>query len=393
MIVMKKSIVNLLSDLTFLILLFFNKIRSFINMYSLRGTYSDKNIIIFPNAMGIGDFFILLNSLKNSNVKIDQTIIIHYNIIYREILNNENIENYYIKNNVFSPFKLIYKLSPQKYNALFFASIGYYIFSYSVFVSYLMIVFLNSKAQIILATRQGSFTQLFNKVVKYNLKLTLGRNYFSIFNGYFEKEDFSNNYIQQLSKRNKSEKIIIIHPFSNENQKWKRWPIINFLKLARMISDVGFKVCFVGNKSEQLEFGEFLTDKGKFEFIVGKNGIMNIVELIKKAQIVISNDSAYMHVANYYYKPFIAIFGPTDPKRTLPIFTHPLSMIIRKNIVCSPCHTIESNFNPNFCEINYKCLNNISAQTILNEFLKILQKSTDSNTNIKECASIRVVND
>jgi ADP-heptose:LPS heptosyltransferase len=50
---------------------------------------------------------------------------------------------------------------------------------------------------------------------------------------------------------------------------------------------------------------------------------------------MVTNDTGPMHVAAALGKPLVAIFGPTEPRRTGP-YGH-LESVLRIDLPCSPC--------------------------------------------------------
>jgi heptosyltransferase I len=59
------------------------------------------------------------------------------------------------------------------------------------------------------------------------------------------------------------------------------------------------------------------------------------VEWIRLSELMISNDTGPMHVAAALGKPVVAIFGPTEPRRTGPYGQ--LQNVVRIDLPCAPC--------------------------------------------------------
>jgi hypothetical protein len=70
-----------------------------------------------------------------------------------------------------------------------------------------------------------------------------------------------------------------------------------------------------------------------------------------------------MHVAAAVGTPFVALFGPTDPRRhVLPADN---CVIFRKDLACSPCyHT--------YCNKKYACMYSIKPEGVYKAILKLL---------------------
>ena len=68
--------------------------------------------------------------------------------------------------------------------------------------------------------------------------------------------------------------------------------------------------------------------------LVGKTSILELKEILYASRIVVSADTGPMHLAVALGKPVIALFGPSDPRRTGPFRGH----VVRHPIDCSPCN-------------------------------------------------------
>ncbi len=115
----------------------------------------------------------------------------------------------------------------------------------------------------------------------------------------------------------------------------KLWDNEKFAKLADLIqAKLKKKVVFTGSESKSIEK---ITAKMKSTGINlgGKTSLMELSCLFKKALMVITTDSGPMHLACAVGTPVVALFGPTDPKRTGPYGGG--HIVISDNLSCSPC--------------------------------------------------------
>jgi ADP-heptose:LPS heptosyltransferase len=60
--------------------------------------------------------------------------------------------------------------------------------------------------------------------------------------------------------------------------------------------------------------------------------------------------------------PFVALFGPTDPRRHLPAAKN--SIVLKKDVVCSPCYKPK-------CK-SRKCMRSITAEDALQAAERLL---------------------
>ena len=107
----------------------------------------------------------------------------------------------------------------------------------------------------------------------------------------------------KLKKLLLGKKNVLLFPESR--RKEKVWPF--FKDLVKMLSsDRRFRVVVAGAESQQNEFSESLDLRGKVS-------LNELPALIGHADLVVSNDSAPLHVASAMGRPSVSLFGPTDP--------------------------------------------------------------------------------
>jgi len=88
----------------------------------------------------------------------------------------------------------------------------------------------------------------------------------------------------------------------------------------------------------------------------GKTTLQQLMAVIQRCQLFVTNDTGPMHIANAFGVPIVAIFGPTDHRTTSP-FHEPFS-IVRYPVDCSPCLLRE-------CPIDHRCMINVGVDTVV----------------------------
>ncbi len=128
------------------------------------------------------------------------------------------------------------------------------------------------------------------------------------------------------------EKYALIVP----GARWetKRWFPERFGQLASMMQ---VESIIVGGESDA-DIADIVVrnSDGNAISAAGKTTLKELIEIIKNARFVVTNDSGPMHIAAALNVPVFAIFGPTNPLRTGPYGR--LHVIIRKELECSPCY-------------------------------------------------------
>jgi lipopolysaccharide heptosyltransferase II len=118
----------------------------------------------------------------------------------------------------------------------------------------------------------------------------------------------------------------------------KRWPVEAFGQVIRDLaaSDDRLRFAILGAKEDQA-LGQFLAkiETRRCLDLTGRTSLPEMIEWIRRSELVITNDTGPMHAAAALHKPLVALFGPTEPRRTGPYGQ--LENVLRLDLPCSPC--------------------------------------------------------
>ena len=96
-------------------------------------------------------------------------------------------------------------------------------------------------------------------------------------------------------------------------------------RLLSVLSKKNISIELFGTISEKTVCGK-IENTLQSAFCIDHSGKTTLVELmksLKEIDLLICNDSGAMHLANCLGTPVLALFGPTDPARTGPVFSSP----------------------------------------------------------------------
>jgi len=149
----------------------------------------------------------------------------------------------------------------------------------------------------------------------------------------------------------------------------KRWPVGHFTELVRLLAEIFSDAHFAilggaGDKS----LGEIIARSapGRCLNLCGQTSLPEMVEWLRFCSLMITNDTGPMHIAAALGKPLVALFGPTEPRRTGPY--HQLDSVLRIDLPCSPCLKSRCHYEkPN------ECLNALSPAAVFEFVRKQLQ--------------------
>jgi lipopolysaccharide heptosyltransferase II len=118
----------------------------------------------------------------------------------------------------------------------------------------------------------------------------------------------------------------------------KRWPAEFFGELLRKLAGLNgqFRFAVLGGPEDRM-LGQMISQSApqKCLDLTGALTLPEMIEWIRLSELMITNDTGPMHVAAAIGKPVVALFGPTEPRRTGPYGQ--LDHIMQSKLPCVPC--------------------------------------------------------
>lgn len=170
----------------------------------------------------------------------------------------------------------------------------------------------------------------------------------------------------------------------NVSARWptKRWPVASFAAVADRIQREGLaRVVLIGGPDEHVdaENVKSLMRTGPVD-LTGATPIGHLPALLRRAALLITNDSGPMHVAAAVGTPVVALFGPTSPARTGPYGTG--HAVLACPVPCSPCFSrVCRNGEP------LVCLKGVATEEVLREAARLISPSRNQNRESSHRAS------
>ncbi|MBN2072215.1 MAG: glycosyltransferase family 9 protein [Candidatus Krumholzibacteriota bacterium] len=91
----------------------------------------------------------------------------------------------------------------------------------------------------------------------------------------------------------------------------KRWPVEYFSELASRLDGKGYGIILIGDGSESPLCGRIARSIGKVLDSSGRLSVLETAALLKRCALLVTNDSAPLHLAESVGTPVVALFGPT----------------------------------------------------------------------------------
>jgi len=151
----------------------------------------------------------------------------------------------------------------------------------------------------------------------------------------------------------------------------KMWPGGRFAELGRRLTEeTGARIVVLGGSEDRTlcsavagEIGEPAID------LSGRTSLPVAAAVLSRASLLVSNDTALMHLAVAVSTPVVAIFGPTS--RELGFYPDPeLSTVIEVDLPCRPCTTKGAET----CPLGtHDCMMRITVKQVFEGSLELLQ--------------------
>ena len=160
-------------------------------------------------------------------------------------------------------------------------------------------------------------------------------------------------------------KVVVLAPGS----KWftKQWPVEYFNKLAESLKKLSnVRLIVVGGKDEI----NLPIEKENIIDMRGKTSLLELADILSRADVVVTNDSSPIHIASAFKKPKIfALFGPTIEKFGFFPWSLNSKVFQVDGLKCRPCGIHGGKSCP---EKHFKCMRDILPEEVFNEIKEYL---------------------
>jgi heptosyltransferase-2 len=150
----------------------------------------------------------------------------------------------------------------------------------------------------------------------------------------------------------------------------KRWPF--FPELARVLAQE-CRLAIVGGPGDRADARQIRTALGSATPVADATGKLSILaagELIRRARLLVSNDSAPVHLASATGTPTVEIYGPTAPIFGFAARAAWSRIVEPDPLDCRPCH----HHGPPACPLgHHRCMREISISKVLAQVRGLLQ--------------------
>jgi len=158
--------------------------------------------------------------------------------------------------------------------------------------------------------------------------------------------------------------ILTINPGATYGSA-KRWYPDRFAAVADTLSgEWDAAVVVVGSTAEAPLAGEIeAAMRNPPVNLAGKTTVRELMALLSLSSFLVTNDSGPMHIGAALDVPLVAIFGPTDWRRTSPWSGR--AKVVRVQIDCSPCRL-------RVCDRGHECMLGVTPEMVVDAARQLL---------------------
>ena len=107
--------------------------------------------------------------------------------------------------------------------------------------------------------------------------------------------------------------------------------------------------------------------------LAGLTSMRELASLISISDVLLTNDSGPMHVADALGTPVVALFGSTNEIVTGP---YRQGVVVHKHVECSPCYQ-------RACPIDFRCMKQIESEEVLQELSIVLAAKRKTQKRVR----------
>ncbi|MGB3113824.1 MAG: glycosyltransferase family 9 protein, partial [Candidatus Omnitrophota bacterium] len=177
--------------------------------------------------------------------------------------------------------------------------------------------------------------------------------------------DEDRRFADQVLSSGRKKKTVTLNPGAKSHLK--RWDSGKFAALAdRLVSELDCDVLVCGNEDDRETVRKVVSSvKSKVQDLCCRTTLGSLFEIMRRCDLVITNDSAPLHMASMANVATVAIFGPSDEERYGPLSEK--SKVIKPLLSCRPCGKALCSIGP-----DEGCISRITVEEVFKAAKELL---------------------
>ncbi len=172
--------------------------------------------------------------------------------------------------------------------------------------------------------------------------------------------------------------LIGLNPGSTYGEA-KRWLPERFAEtIARFIRTSGgestgrVQVVILGAEGEET-LGQTIAERMQVNplRLAGRTTVRELLAVIKRCGLFLTNDTGPMHIAAAFGVPVVAVFGPTDWRKTAPFGGR--HRVVRHPVECAPCLLRD-------CPLDHRCMTRVTVDEVYDAAKLLITQNAECGT-------------
>lgn len=163
--------------------------------------------------------------------------------------------------------------------------------------------------------------------------------------------------------------LVLLHPGSGDHFPGRRWAPGRFASLARALAARGCRVAVTGSRGERSLTAAVVRAAGvRVLDLTGRVDTGELTDLLELADLLVTNDTGPLHLADVLGVPVVGLFGPNTPHRYGP--RGPRSLALFADLPCSPC--LDDRLAKSSACRDHRCMSALAVPAVLGACLRLL---------------------
>jgi ADP-heptose:LPS heptosyltransferase len=185
-----------------------------------------------------------------------------------------------------------------------------------------------------------------------------------------QRDDVKRGHSLPGESRHKERFLIGIAPFARHQPKM--YPLNKMKEVVQLLQEHPFiNIELFGSKEEGEVLSQWEQEFPRVKSLAGKVSFADELKLISKLDLMVSMDSANMHLASLHHIPVVSIWGGTHPFLGFYGWQQPLENAIQEDLACRP----SSVFGNKECPVHGAagCMQGITPQIVHDRIMKLIK--------------------
>ncbi|MBU1752870.1 lipopolysaccharide heptosyltransferase II [bacterium] len=184
--------------------------------------------------------------------------------------------------------------------------------------------------------------------------------------------DMNKNVIECLKELGIEDKDLVIGMCPGAKWETKQWPIEGFVEAGNILmKELNAKIVLIGD-AHDLELGkriEAWMDKKPLNLVDGTS-LLELAALIQRCDVLITNDSAPLHIAAALGVSTVSMFGPTTLDLGFGPHGNGKHIVLERDLSCRPCSSHGSRKCP---KNTHECMTFITPEEVVDAVKHLLE--------------------